>query len=299
METNGIEATITKQFRLERAPTLLALKETGLPIAFTRLHGTGTLQGPTLSVPAQDAFAFEVTLAPLSSGEIWVDGKSSGRNSAGPGDTYLFDLGRSTIANLVPPFDFLRFCLPAPTLDRLAYDRGLRRVGGLRTTSRGLYDPMMHGLAMSLLAVLQDLAKATTLFVDYVALAFHAHILTAYGGLLGGGSHAGLAPWQLRRVHDFIEAHLDGDPSIADLARECRLSESYFARAFRRATGMTPHRWVMKRRIERAKELLTAGNLELTQVALACGFVDQSHLNRNFVRAEGHSPGKWRWLRRG
>ncbi len=298
METNGIEATITKQFRLQRAPTLLALNGAGPPIAFTRLHGTGGLQGPTLSVPPDDAFAFEVTLAPLSSGEIWVDGRSSGRNAAVPGDTYLFDLGRGTIANLIPPFDFLRFCLPVTTLDRLAYDRGLRRVGGLRTTSRGIPDPVMHGLAMSLLAALHDPAKATTLFMDYVALAFHAHILTAYGGLLGGASRAGLAPWQLRRVDEFIDAHLGGDPSIADLARECRLSESHFARAFRQATGMPPHRFVTKRRVERAKELLLKSDLELTQIALACGFVDQSHLNRNFVRTEGHSPGKWRWLRR-
>jgi AraC family transcriptional regulator len=298
VDTGAIEATITKQFKLKRAPTLLALKGAGPPIAFTRLHAAGELRGPTLSVPPEDAFAFEVTLAPLSSGEIWVDGKSSGRNAAGPGDTYLFDLGRSTIANLLPPFDFLRVCLPVPTLGRLAYDRGFRLVGGLRTTSRGIYDPVMHGLAMSLLPLLQNPAEATTLFIDYVALAFHAHVLTAYAGLLGG-SRAGLAPWQLRRVNDFIESHLDADPSIADLARECRLSESHFARAFRQATGMPPHRWVMKRRIERAKELLTAGDLELTQIALACGFVDQSHLSRNFVRAEGHSPGKWRWLRRG
>jgi len=298
VETSGIEATITKQFRLERAPTLMALKGAGPAIAFTRLQGTGTLRGPTLSVPPEDAFAFEVTLAPLSAGEIWVDGRSSGRNAAGPGDTYLFDLNRGTIADLAPPFDFLRFCVPVTTLDRLAYDRGLRRVGGLRTTSRGIPDPVMHGLAISLLAALADPARATALFMDYVALAFHAHILTAYGGLLGGGSRAGLAPWQLRRVCEFIEAHLDGDPSIADLARECRLSESHFARAFRQATGVTPHRWLMKRRVERAKELLLQGDLELTHIALVCGFVDQSHLNRNFVRTEGYSPGKWRRLRR-
>jgi AraC family transcriptional regulator len=252
-------------------------------------------------VPPEDAFAFEVTLAPLSSGEIWIDGRSSGRNAAAPGDTYLFDLRRSTVASLAPPFDFLRFCLPVATLDQLAYDRGLRRVGGLRTTSRGLYDPVMQGLAMSLQAALQTPAHATTLFVDAVALAFHAHVLGAYGGVLGGEgvAGAGLAPWQLRRVSEFIEAHLAGDPSIKDLARECRLSESHFARAFRQATGIPRHRWLMRRRIERAKALLLEGDLALSQIALVCGFVDQSHLSRNFVRAEGYGPGKWRRLRRG
>jgi AraC family transcriptional regulator len=300
MDAKAIEKAISNQFGLESAPTLLALKEAGPPIAFTRLRATGELRGPTLSVPPEDAFAFEVTLAPLLSGEIWVGGRFSGRNAAAPGDTYLFDLSRKTIADLAPPFDFLRFCLPTATLDRLTADRELGRVGGLRTTSRGIPNPIMQGLAMSLLAAIQDPANATALFLDSIALAFHAHILSAYGGVPGGGSfaRAGLAPWQLRRVHAFIDARLHGDPSVSDLARECRLSESYFAHAFRQATGISPHRRMMKRRIERAKELLLRGDLAIAEVALACGFVDQSHLTRNFVRAEGCGPGKWRWLRR-
>jgi AraC-like DNA-binding protein len=252
-------------------------------------------------VPPEDAFAFEVTLAPLSSGEIWVDGRSSGRNGAAPGDTYLFDLNCSTIANLAPPFDFLRFCLPVSALDQLAYDRGMRRVGGLRTTSRGVHNPVMHGLAMSLLAALQEPAHATTLFIDSVALAFHAHVLAAYGGVPSGGSfsRAGLAPWQLRRAIEFIEANLAGDPSIASLAGECGLSQSHFARAFRQAMGIPPHRWLMQRRLERAKKLLLEGELGLPDIALTCGFADQSHMNRYFVRAEGYSPRKWRQLRLG
>ncbi len=298
MDTSAIETTITKQFRLERAPTLLALQGANAPIAFTRLHANGELRGPTLSVPPEDSYAFEVTLAPLSLGEIWVDGRSSGRNAAAPGDTYLFDLSRSTIANLAPPFDFLRLCIPVATLDQLAYDRGVRRVGGLRTTSRGIYNPVMQGLAMSLAAALQEPAHATTLFLDSVALAFHAHILSAYGGVLGNGSsaRAGLAPWQLRRVIEFMEANLAGQPSIRDLAQECGLSGSHFARAFRQATGVPPHRWLIKQRIERAKRLLLEGHLGLSEIALVCGFVDQSHMSRNFMRAEGYSPGRWRQL---
>jgi AraC family transcriptional regulator len=91
---------------------------------------------------------------------------------------------------------------------------------------------------------------------------------------------------------------MDDDPSIADLAQECRLSASHFARAFRQATGMPPHQWLTKRRVERAKELLLEGSLDLAQIALVRGFVDQSHLSRIFARSEGYSPGKWRRLRR-
>ncbi len=104
----------------------------------------------------------------------------------------------------------------------------------------------------------------------------------------------GLAPWQLRRVHAFVDANLDADPSIADLAGECRLSPSHFARAFSRSVGTPPHRWLVNHRIERAKELLRDGGHELAQIALTCGFVDQSHFTRAFVRSVGQSPGRWR-----
>jgi AraC family transcriptional regulator len=109
--------------------------------------------------------------------------------------------------------------------------------------------------------------------------------------------HAKLASWQIRRACEFIEARLEGDPSIAEIARECRLSASHFARAFRQTVGMPPHRWLMQRRIQRAKELLATGELPLANIALACGFVDQSHLSRIFTQQVGSTPGRWRRFR--
>jgi AraC family transcriptional regulator len=193
----------------------------------------------------------------------------------------------------------LRFYLSSATLDQLAYDGGLRRIGGLRTTPVGAQDPVMRGLALATLPMLEEPSTGTTLFLDAIALAFHGHVMHHYGGApeSGGSVRVGLAPWQLRRAHAYIEAHLDGDPSIADLAAECRLSASHFARGFRQATGMPPHRWLLKRRIERAKELLLGGELELAQIALDCGFSDQSHFTRLFAQSQGQSPGKWRRLR--
>jgi AraC family transcriptional regulator len=109
-----------------------------------------------------------------------------------------------------------------------------------------------------------------------------------------GDARGGLAPWQLRRVSDFVDANMDGDPSIARLAGACGLSVSHFARAFRQTVGMPPHQWLTKRRVERARELLLDSGVELAEIALTCGFVDQSHLTRVFSRAEGCSPGRWR-----
>ena len=153
----------------------------------------------------------------------------------------------------------------------------------------------MHGMAMSLIASMVRPNEAQALFVEYMALAFHAHAATAYGGVTEGrSSHGGLAPWQLKRACDAMGAALGENHSIGRLAGECGLSSSHFARAFKETTGLAPHQWLTCRRVERARELLSQSTMELTEIALACGFVDQSHFCRVFARMEKQSPGRWR-----
>ncbi len=249
-------------------------------------------------MPLEDAISFQVAVAPTPPADIWIGGKRRRLAAASPGDTFAFDLTTNPIAQTMPPYDFVRFYLSLATLDQLAHERGSRCAGGLRVSALGVRDPVMQGLVLSLLPTFEDPGAGSALFLDAIGLAFHAHILHRYCAALGGerSTGAGLAPWQFRRACAFIEAHLDGDPSISELAGECRLSASHFARAFRQTTGLPPHRWLMTRRIARAKELLLQGNLELAQIALACGFVDQSHLTRAFGQSEGLSPAKWRRL---
>jgi AraC family transcriptional regulator len=112
-------------------------------------------------------------------------------------------------------------------------------------------------------------------------------------------ARGGLAPWQLQRVAEFIDGHLNEDPSVDDLAGQCGVSIGHFARAFRQTTGTTPHQWLTRQRVKRAKALLSAGALELAEIAQACGFTDQSHLTRVFSRYEHLPPGRWRrqWLK--
>jgi AraC family transcriptional regulator len=294
--TTPLEEMVAKQFRVERAPTLLAQNDASEPIVFSRLRAEGAFRGTTMPGRPDKVFAFQVALLPMKPGDIWIDNRHSKLQVAAVGDTFVFDLTSPPIANLPPPFDFMRFYMPVNTLEQLAFERGLRRVGALKTNSVGLPDPVMRGLAMSLLPAMTDPAACSALFLDAVGLAFHAHIVHKYAGSMDAGTvtRSGLAPWQLQRVDTYIDAHLSADPTITELARECRLSASHFARAFTQSTGMPPHRWLMRRRVERAKELLIAGKLDIAQIALACGFVDQSHLNRVFKRFDLCGPGKWR-----
>jgi AraC-like DNA-binding protein len=104
----------------------------------------------------------------------------------------------------------------------------------------------------------------------------------------------GLTARQIRRAKEILAANLDGRVPLKEVARECGLSVSHFSRSFRRSVGAAPHNWLLTRRVDAAKEKLRDGRLSLADVALACGFADQSHLTRVFTRTVGVSPGAWR-----
>ena len=141
--------------------------------------------------------------------------------------------------------------------------------------------------------------QAGGVFVEYVALALIAYVVRTYGGtkVEPRPARGGLAPWQERRTKQILGENLDGKVTLACLARECGLSVSHFARAFKQTTGHPPHRWLLARRVEEAKELLLSSALPLAEVAIACGFADQSHFTRVFSQLAGAGPGAWRRAR--
>jgi AraC family transcriptional regulator len=104
----------------------------------------------------------------------------------------------------------------------------------------------------------------------------------------------GLATWQARWTLVYIEANLASKMDIDDLANMVALSRSHFSRAFKRSLGFSPMEYVVVRRVERAKSMISGTREPLAEVALACGFADQPHLNRRFRDIVGMSPGRWR-----
>lgn len=104
----------------------------------------------------------------------------------------------------------------------------------------------------------------------------------------------GLATWQARWTLAYIEANLASKMDIDDLANVVALSRSHFSRAFKRSLGFSPMEYVVVRRVERAKAMISGTSEPLAEVALACGFADQPHLNRRFRDIVGISPGRWR-----
>jgi AraC family transcriptional regulator len=148
-----------------------------------------------------------------------------------------------------------------------------------------------------LLPTLEHTDRAAPVFIEGIVMALYAQ-LGCPGGPVGDGKVAlaqgGLAPWQEKRSRELLEAAVDREVSLADVARACSLSPGHFARAFRKSTGESPHRWLLKRRVVRAQCLLLDTTLPLAEIAIASGFADQSHLTKVFRRFTGSSPRIWR-----
>jgi AraC-like DNA-binding protein len=106
----------------------------------------------------------------------------------------------------------------------------------------------------------------------------------------------GLPPATLRRVREFVDAHLAENIDTEALAATAGLSPFHFARAFKKSEGATPHRFVLQRRIAKAQELLSGSDNPISEIALAVGFADQSHFTRRFSELVGLSPGQFRKL---
>lgn len=157
-------------------------------------------------------------------------------------------------------------------------------------------DPDIERVSREIYAEMLKCAPASRLMLDGLTLVLAAHMVRRWSnrGESRAFARGGLAPAVLRRVVEYLEAHLADDPGLAELARISGLSMKHFARAFKQSSGLAPHQWLMRRRIERARHLLADSPLDLAQVALECGFVDQSHFTATFKRATGATPGAFR-----
>jgi AraC-like DNA-binding protein len=198
------------------------------------------------------------------------------------------------------PFHSLHFYLSRKVLDQVADEAGVPRIGDLRFRPAQTFDdPIVRQLIGSLVPSMARPEEANAVFVDHVALALAAHVAQVYGGMVPGRRlpRGGLAPYLERCAKELLSANLSGEIPLQRLADECGLSVRHFARAFRQSTGVPPHRWLMQHRVEQAKGLLRDSALPLADIALNCGFADQSHFTRVFTAIVGTSPGSWRRMR--
>ncbi len=158
------------------------------------------------------------------------------------------------------------------------------------------HDPLLHHLITELCRELQNPGPLGALFAESAAQLIMLQMLRKYSNIAVTlpPTRARLTERQLRVINDYVESHLDRKLSLAELAGLLFMSLSHFERLFRASVGCSPYRYVLNRKIERARGLLLNTSLSLQQIAEACGFANQSHFTRHFTRQVGVSPARFR-----
>jgi AraC-like DNA-binding protein len=266
-------------------------------IVITHVVRKGPGHGMTEPQAADCAYSARVYLDGFDACDVWRDEQPVPSTALMPGAMLINDMRHTWRANPTSPFNVVNFFIPQNAVDEIAEEQGARRGAALRgPADTGWTDTTFRDLARSLLPALAAPEQANTLFTDHLTRAAVAHLAANYGSLQAKSQprRSGLAPWQERRAKDMMMADLSGNISLSELAMACRLSLSHFSGAFKRSFGCPPHRWLLMKRLERAKHLILTTKKPLCDIAIDTGFADQSHLTRVFTQHLGASPGAWR-----
>jgi AraC family transcriptional regulator len=161
-----------------------------------------------------------------------------------------------------------------------------------------VYDALIGNLGVALLSA-GELGTNGALYSDSLSLAIVARLFALYAGKPATTLRrtvAALPNRRLKRVIEFMESHANEPITLAELAHIAGLSRMHFAAQFRKATGLRPHEYLLRRRVENAKVMLTTSSLPIAEVALTAGFSSQSHFTGVFKRLTDLTPSRWREL---
>lgn len=160
-------------------------------------------------------------------------------------------------------------------------------------------DSLIQHVGLALLAEAKSETPAGKLYAESLIQTLTLHLLKNYSTapLKSETAQGGLSGYKLRRATEYINANLEANLSLGEIAAVADLSQFHFARAFRASTGFTPHQYLMRQRIERAKELLAKNDLPIIEISLQTGFKNQSHFTTLFHKYTKFTPRLWRELK--
>jgi AraC family transcriptional regulator len=262
---------------------------------FARLQSNEGLPEVTRGSGLPSDYLVTLQLKAIPFIEQFLGAKKVSSGSYPSGGVSVLNLQEKPTILLPNPFDTLVLHVTQSALDEIAYANKTPRVDQL-VWPHGHLDPVVYHLGQTLVASLDQPNHTSKVFLDHVLHALNCHFVCSYGGrrMSPPRSRGGLSPLQMRRATEFLEAHLDGNINLDQVARVCDLSVSHFARAFRQTFRRPPYRWLIERRVARAKDLIASSHLPLAEIAIQSGFGDQGAMNRSFKKILGATPGIWR-----
>jgi len=294
------DAPFTTFIQLDGKSAVPSEFRTAAAFTITRLQSPAALPDRITKFSPVPALLVSVALKslPAPNYQVWTNDKLIPTPAVRPFRSNIVDFDSLPRCWAGSAFEFVHYSVPHTGMDDIAEDLGFGRVADYRVAV--LTDDLV--VAQSTKSILPFLGRTDSLsLLALFALVLSAHLLQRYGVLWRPAqpSKGGLAPWQKRRASELLHENLQGRIRLGDIARECGLSVSHFARSFKIAFGISAHQWLIHHRIDCAKQLMTSTGLSLTEIADRAGFNDQAAFTRSFHQIAGISPGRWRRDNRG
>lgn len=286
-----------RSFHLDHPPVLRSRTRRGVPLAVTELRIDRAGYGMTSPIGSEDAYLICLNLRGQSTHELWCDGHNVCSAAYEGGSSYLLDLQRDPITYIGEPLHSLYFYMPRQAIAEACEELGNKHVAGLDVQPGECFRDVIIGrIGQTLLPIFDKTAPANQALINHLLQAACAHVASAYSGCASRPDivKGTLAPWQQRLVTQMMRERIFEGISINELAEASGLSAGALARGFKKSTGMSPHQWLLSRRVDLALELMAEPDISLAQIAFNAGFSDQSHFSRVFTQKMGVSPGAWR-----
>ena len=244
------------------------------------------------TAPAAQEISVAMALSDFSA--RWRGSRGFESQAVAAGTIGICELNQSKTFDLRNDTSFGIVLLQQSALDRIGQESGFI-IPELQARDT-IDDPILRNLVEVLLQEKSEGFQSGALFTDSITTAFASHLLHHYSVRSASrqNSVGGMAPSVLRRCKDLIEANIESDIRLGDLAKEARMSSSHFIRGFRQSTGQTPYQFLLHQRVKRSQFLMRDPRVSLTEVALASGFADQHHLARVFRRITNMTPSSYR-----
>ena len=220
-----------------------------------------------------------------------IDGRPEAFQAV-PGGIGLYLANRNQSCCWYEEAEFLQVYLDPKTLMQISEETWGSDRRELIPQPPTFIDPLILQIGLALKASLENEGAASHLYADSMTHALAIHLLARYSAQKAATPtvQGRLSPQQTKQVIDFIQQNLDQNLRLATLAAIVQISPYHFARLFKQSTGLPPHRYQTKCRIDRAKELLSSGKFAIAEVAQIVGFSSQGHLNHHFKRLTGRTP---------
>jgi len=292
-----VDAGLVSHLHVSDASSIPSVWRAPASFSVLRLESACGMADRITKLASAPALLVSVSIRSLSMANyrLWVDDKLVPTPFIPAFRSNVVDLDAKPRCLAGSAFDYVHYHVPRKALDDIAADLA---VGSAEDYKPAVVeeDLVLSQLTKSILPVIGREGTPSPLAMDCLQMLLGAHLLQRYARLRQSPriAAAGLVPSQKRRVIELLNENLAGRIYLSDMARECGLSISYFARSFKASFGMSAHRWLVHRRVERSKELMAHTAESLAEIADEAGFADQPAFTRAFHRIVGVSPGRWR-----